>query len=99
MSSGNSQDDVLSQILNVSTSLQDDNKHLSESVATLTDRVNKLTIQNAIPRTDGTVSPPQPSVFKTSFGTTPVASSIPSSLPRTSTGSPSVDDALLPKPA
>ena len=96
MAAIHSKDDILSQILNVVTSLQADNKHLSESIATLTDRVNKLTIQTVIPDTDGTASPSQPAVFKMSFRTAPVSGSALSSVPRP-TGTPSVDVMSLPK--
>jgi len=68
-----SQDQMLLQILSAVESLQSDNKALTSSVASLTDRVNKLSdgrsLNGVIPSTsDGTASPPQP-IFKTSFGT------------------------------
>ncbi|KAK6541728.1 putative GTP cyclohydrolase, variant 2 [Orbilia ellipsospora] len=87
-----SQEALLQQILAAVGSLQTDNKTLSESVSTLTDRVNRLAIQTAAPgiQSSPTIQP----IFRSSLGVSPSGGSLgePAIRP-TSSGTPSVDEA------
>ncbi|EWC48269.1 uracil-regulated protein 1 [Drechslerella stenobrocha 248] len=62
------QDELLQQILAAVTSLQTENKSISDSVSTLTDRVNRLAIQTAAPPPHG--SPIINPIYRSSQGTT-----------------------------
>ncbi|KAF3925090.1 hypothetical protein AA313_de0208962 [Arthrobotrys entomopaga] len=88
-----SQEALLQQILAAVGSLQSDNKTLSESVSTLTDRVNRLAIQTAAPgiQSSPTIQP----VFRSSLGVSQSSGSLgdPAIRP-TSSGTPSVDEAV-----
>ncbi|EPS43429.1 hypothetical protein H072_2587 [Dactylellina haptotyla CBS 200.50] len=83
-----SQEALLQQILAAVSSLQTDNKTISESVSTLTDRVNRLAIQTAAPTTQG--SPSIPPIYKSSLG---VTGSIGDAAIKT-TPTPSVEEAV-----
>ncbi|KAF3200130.1 Uracil-regulated protein 1, variant 2 [Orbilia oligospora] len=83
-----SSDQVLQQILAAMNSLQSENKSISEAVSTLTDRVNRLSIQTAAPQAI-TSSPTIQPIYKSTLG----VSSLGESARPGSSGTPSVEEA------
>ncbi|KAK6349777.1 Uracil-regulated protein 1 [Orbilia brochopaga] len=85
---------ILQQILSVVTNLQSENKTLSDSVTNLTDRVNRLAIQSAVPHGPQGSPTIQP-IYRSSLGVTSGSPSIgdPAIRP-SSSGTPSVEESV-----
>ncbi|KAF3935649.1 hypothetical protein ABW19_dt0206093 [Dactylella cylindrospora] len=86
------QEELLQKILAAVSTLQSENKSISESVSTLTDRVNRISIQTAAPPAQG--SPTIQPIYRSTLGVSNNGSIGEPAIRPGSSGTPSIEEAV-----